>query len=229
MDPNIDDKKQSGSVHQATYRIVAYIYDLWVGFLLFPIGGWSLWRRTFVEFVSPKPGDRIVELCCGTGAVTFDLAKKEKGAYLYASDLSPDQIRVAKWKSRKKNFEVEFSIQNASSTTYKSSFFDKIIVSAAFHEMTSDLRIRILKEISRLLKPEGFFYITEPEKSKNRWVNIWLFKIVFNSWHPETKAVLEFINGKIDKELKETGFKVDEKIQEKDWYFQCLKCSKTLL
>jgi len=217
---NLDniENNQIGSVHQATYKIVAYIYDLWVWFLLFPIGGWALWRKKFVEFIDPKSGEQIAELCCGTGAITLDLANKGKETHICASDISPDQIRVAKWKAKKNNVDIEFSVQNASSTSYKSSSFDKVIISAALHEMTSSSRKSIFKEISRLLKPEGCFYVTEPEKSQNWWVNFWLFRIVFNSWHPETKAVLAFINGKIETELKETDFKVDEKIQEKAWY-----------
>jgi len=226
MDSQNNTKNHIGSVHQGTYTFVAYIYDVWVWFLLFPIGGWTLWRRKFVEFIDPQPGERIVELCCGTGAVTVDLAQQGIDSHISASDISPDQIRVAKWKARKKRINIDYSVQNASSTSYPSCSCDKVVISAALHEMNRSSRKRIFQEISRLLKPGGCFYVTEPEPSQNWWVNTWLFRIVFNAWHPETKAVVAFINSKIERELEETGFNVDKKIQEKAWYFQCVKCSK---
>jgi len=176
-----------------------------------------------VEFIDPGDEECIVELCCGTGSVTMELARRRRQSRITASDISTDQIRVARWKAGRKNLPVDYSVQNAANTSYPSSSFDKVVVSAAFHEMTAGSRKAIYQEILRLLKPGGSFLLSEPERSGNGWIDFWLYTIVFNPWHPETKTVLEVIDGRIEQEIAEAGFTLVEKKQEKNWYFTCLR------
>ncbi len=34
------------------------------------------WKRRVVELANPKPGDRALDLCCGTGDLAFALAAR---------------------------------------------------------------------------------------------------------------------------------------------------------
>jgi demethylmenaquinone methyltransferase/2-methoxy-6-polyprenyl-1,4-benzoquinol methylase len=51
------------------------------------------WKRRVVELANPKPGDRALDLCCGTGDLAFALAAR--GAVTTGLDFSPQMLDVA--------------------------------------------------------------------------------------------------------------------------------------
>ncbi|HEY1015278.1 MAG TPA: methyltransferase domain-containing protein, partial [Herpetosiphonaceae bacterium] len=62
------------------------------------LGGWlraAVWRRLGAAF---RPGDRALELGCGTGEDALWLARR--GVAVTATDVSPGMLRVAAAKAR---------------------------------------------------------------------------------------------------------------------------------
>jgi demethylmenaquinone methyltransferase / 2-methoxy-6-polyprenyl-1,4-benzoquinol methylase len=57
------------------------------------------WKRRAVEFAAVKPGDRALDLCCGTGDIAFALARH--GAEVTGLDFSKAMLEVARTRSRK--------------------------------------------------------------------------------------------------------------------------------
>jgi demethylmenaquinone methyltransferase/2-methoxy-6-polyprenyl-1,4-benzoquinol methylase len=57
------------------------------------------WKRRVVELVQIKTGDRALDLCCGTGDISFALARG--GAEVTGLDFSPQMLEVAKTRSDK--------------------------------------------------------------------------------------------------------------------------------
>lgn len=56
-------------------------------------GPWSL---DLIERVRPQPGERVLDLACGTGAVAREALKRiSPGGTLVGVDISPDMLRVA--------------------------------------------------------------------------------------------------------------------------------------
>ena len=51
------------------------------------------WKRCVVELANPRPGDRALDLCCGTGDITFALAAR--GAEVTGLDFSAAMLAVA--------------------------------------------------------------------------------------------------------------------------------------
>ena len=186
------------------YKIGAYFYDAIVFFFQLFVGGASKWRKSVIALVNPLPNNKILELCCGTGAVSVKMAKILKSK-VYASDLSPDQIKVAKWKAKVLKRNIDFSIQDASHTSYPSSFFDKVIISGALHEIKKDRRLAIYHEIKRLLKDNGTFITSEPDLPEKGWGR-YSFEFMFGKWNREHETVYELINDGLDKELEDVGF-----------------------
>ena len=60
--------------------------------------------RDLLELLSPQPGDRILDLGCGTGQLTSDIATT--GAHVLGVDRSPDMIAEARTKFPSLHFEV---------------------------------------------------------------------------------------------------------------------------
>ena len=59
------------------------------------------WKRRVAELAAVAPGDRALDLCCGTGDIAFALARR--GAETTGLDFSEQMLEVAKAESRSEN------------------------------------------------------------------------------------------------------------------------------
>jgi SAM-dependent methyltransferase len=100
-------------------------------------------------------GMRVLELGCGTGYFTRELARS--GAGIVAIDVSPELLEIAKANCSTPN--VRYEIQNAYELSYPDRVFDSIVGSSVLHHLEIK---QALQEIYRVLKPGGAIYFTEP-------------------------------------------------------------------
>ena len=73
------------------FAIVAPRYDLIND--LQSLGLHRRWKRTLVKMAGVQPGDRALDVCCGTGDVAFAL--RRSGAEVTALDFSPAMLAIA--------------------------------------------------------------------------------------------------------------------------------------
>ena len=102
-----------------------------------------------------RPGMSVLELGCGTGYFTRELACS--GANIVAVDVSPDLLEIAKANYSAPN--VRYEIQNAYELSYPDAVFDSVVGSSVLHHLEIEEAVR---EIYRVLKPGGTIYLTEP-------------------------------------------------------------------
>ena len=112
-------------------------------------------RRVKMLTAHLRPGQKVLELGCGTGFFTKSLANT--GAQVTAIDISPDLLAVARAECAAEN--VTFEVQNAYAMTYGAEVFDSVVGSSVLHHLEVDAA---LKEIQRVLKPGGLVFFTEP-------------------------------------------------------------------
>lgn len=63
-----------------------------------------LWKRNmFAAIPTDRPYDRILDLACGTGIVTFDLADRYPDAEVVGLDLSPEMLSIARDRNDRDN------------------------------------------------------------------------------------------------------------------------------
>ena len=101
------------------------------------------------------PGTSVLELGCGTGYFTRELARS--GADIIAIDVSPELLEIAGANCSAPN--VRYEIQNASALSYPGGMFDAVVGSSVLHHLEIE---EALREIYRVLKPTGTIYFTEP-------------------------------------------------------------------
>jgi trans-aconitate methyltransferase len=99
-----------------------------------------------LELLAAQPGERILDLGCGTGHLTQRIA--DTGAEVVGIDVSPDMIGQAR-----QNFpKLTFLLQNATELTFDSEF-DAIFSNAALHWMTE--ATTVAERMAAALKPGG--------------------------------------------------------------------------
>ena len=95
----------------------------------------------------------VLELACGTGQITFRLA--DKCQVWEATDFSEKMIEKAKQKDAP--FSLNFTVQDATDLSfYGDNCFDAVVISNALHIMPEPEKA--LKEIKRVLKPNGYLF-----------------------------------------------------------------------
>jgi len=110
----------------------------------------------FTEAVSLSPDDKILDLCCGQGRHSIELARRNV-RNIYALDRSHYLIQKAKIQTKKEGLCIQFREGDARKLPYSSDFFDVVLIlgnSFGYFETVQD-DMKILKEIFRVLKPWG--------------------------------------------------------------------------
>ena len=108
---------------------------------------WKL-AAAVLELLDAKPGERILDLGCGTGHLTAKIA--ETGAHVVGIDRSPEMIRQAKEKYPLLRFEV----MDAREIQLDGNF-DAVFSNAALHWIKEPERV--IAGIRKSLRPGGRF------------------------------------------------------------------------
>ncbi|MBP5857353.1 class I SAM-dependent methyltransferase [Marivibrio halodurans] len=100
-----------------------------------------------VEWLAPVPGERVLDLGCGEGALTAKLAAL--GCVVTGVDASPDQIAIARAEG------LDAHVVDGHALSFESEF-DAVFSNAALHWMKRDPGA-VVAGVARALKPGGRF------------------------------------------------------------------------
>lgn len=102
---------------------------------------------------------RVLDLGCGTGAVTLHLASR--GFTVNAVDHSPDMVAVAQAKIERANAagSVSFDVTSAGYLPFGNERFDLVTCQRVLHHIP-DVE-PVFGEVKRVLKPGGAFYLSD--------------------------------------------------------------------
>jgi demethylmenaquinone methyltransferase/2-methoxy-6-polyprenyl-1,4-benzoquinol methylase len=133
------------------FDTVSTNYDLTNAIL--SAGNATLWRYAVVKAIDPQPGERILDIACGTG--TSSAALLRSGAEVVGLDFSPGMLEQARRKHRK----VDFVEGDAMKLPFGDNEFDAVTISFGLRNV-AEPRIA-LDEMYRVLKPGGRLVICE--------------------------------------------------------------------
>ena len=120
------------------------------------------------RFSGMKKGDRILDICCGTGDQVFYYERI--GAIVAGIDLNPKMIGMAqKWQRKYGSENSYFQAADATDLPFEDLVFDFTSISLALHEIERDKRNRVISEMKRVTKKDGFlifidFQVPLPKK-----------------------------------------------------------------
>jgi ubiquinone/menaquinone biosynthesis C-methylase UbiE len=112
-------------------------------------------RKFIPEFSNMKPGDKVIDVCCGTGAQVMEYGLY--GINATGIDNSRDMIDTASRNktSRKAVKNVSFQLADAADLPFPDACFDYASVSLGLHDKEKPVRYRIVSEMKRVIKKSG--------------------------------------------------------------------------
>lgn len=114
-----------------------------------------------------KKGHKILDIGCGTGALTVKAA--QKGATVKGIDVNPSMLEISQKKADELNLEnVEFQEMGvAELDTEQDETYDVVLSGLCFSELTYDEVLYTLKEVNRILKPDGRLLVADEVLPEN--------------------------------------------------------------
>ena len=193
------DARSAALAVREMFTSIAPRYDLLNHLLSFNVDRlW--WRRTARAFahILAEPESRALDLCCGTGDMTFALLKqtRKSGAQIVGADFSHAMLHRAKLKSRDKGSSTgnaaPFWIEaDALVLPFPGQYFNLVTSAFGFRNLADyDAGLR---EIARVLKPGGqcgILDFAEPDGWMGR-----LYRIYFRQLLPRVGTLISGVSG----------------------------------
>lgn len=140
------------------------------------------WRQRAVERTELRSGDTALDICCGTGDLTLELARRvSPGGHVVGCDFSEPMLDLAREKAAARGAAgLRFEWADALSLPYDAQRFDAATVGFGVRNL-SDLD-RGLREMTRILRPSGrlvILEITQPTRPPlSTFYSLWFDRVV---------------------------------------------------
>lgn len=154
---------QESYIPALAYRWLTPLYD--------PVVRWTTRERAFkaalLEQAELRPGDRVLDLACGTATLTIAAKQKCAAAQIVGVDGDPAILEQARAKAREAGVTLDFEQALAQSTPFPESSFDVVLSSLFFHHLTRDGKLAAMREVLRVLKPGGALQVADWGRAGN--------------------------------------------------------------
>lgn len=165
-------------------------------------------REFTVKFSGANRGDNVLDVCCGTGDQLFCFAKS--GIEAVGMDIDPKMIHVAKKRKDKLGIRnISFLTGDAANIPFKDGSFSFVLVSLGLHEIEENLRDKIISEMKRVVKKDGFLIFTDFKIPLPKGLIPFVIKIVEYSFGKKRfKSYIE--NKGLPAILEKNGLRIEE-------------------
>lgn len=130
-------------------------------------------KPELIRQAAVEPGERALDLGCGTATLTLALKESCPQAEVFGLDGDARILETARRKADKAGAEIKFERGLSYEMPYGDEYFDSVISSLFFHHLTPENKQKTLAEVFRVLKPGGRLHVADWGKPAN-----FLMKIV---------------------------------------------------
>ncbi|MBU4509705.1 class I SAM-dependent methyltransferase, partial [bacterium] len=156
------------------------------------IGLWESEKIMIEKYFNPE--SQILDIGCGAGRTTIGLYRL--GYHLVEGlDLSEAMIVQARRISKELNYDIIFSVGDAACLDYNDETFSAALFSfnGIMQIPERKNRIKVLKEIKRILKPKGYFLFTTHDRdSSKEYESFWQEEKRRWALHLQDRSLHEF-------------------------------------
>jgi ubiquinone/menaquinone biosynthesis C-methylase UbiE len=185
-------------------------------------------RVCVVELSGIKVGDRVLDVCCGTGDQVFHY--EQRGAIATGIDQNPNMIELAERNRKKWRFKHStFRVANATELPFPDGYFDCASISLALHEMERDERNRAISEMKRVVKKKGVLVFVDFQVPLPRNTTGYIIRAVeFIAGRDNHRCFRDYLaQGGLRQILKENRLTPQEEAFLKNGNLQVIKASNT--
>jgi ubiquinone/menaquinone biosynthesis C-methylase UbiE len=121
----------------------------------------SLFKRRLVEQAAPEPGQRVLDLGCGTGTLALLVKERQSAAEVVGLDADPEMLDQARSKAERAGVELRLDEGFSTELPYPDGSFDLVLSTLFFHHLDLDSKRRTAREITRVLRAGGELHVAD--------------------------------------------------------------------
>lgn len=135
------------------------------------------WRDKLLKQVSPRNGEAILDVGCGTGTFAVELKRHAPGARVVGIDPDPAVLARAAAKSRRAGLEIEWRLGFADDATEFAGEFDKAVSSLVFHQVPLQEKALGIAAMLQAVHAGGEVHIADYAR-QDTWLMRQLFRTI---------------------------------------------------
>jgi ubiquinone/menaquinone biosynthesis C-methylase UbiE len=174
-------------------------------------------RRALLEQVPIRPGERVLDIGCGTGTLVVLIKQLHPDAEVIGLDPDPNALARGKRKAERSSVSVRFDQGFADALPYADAAMDRVLSSFMFHHLESGEKENALREVRRVLKPAGVFTLLDFDGPNSR-ENGFLARLIHSSHHLKDNS-----EDRILALVSQAGFLDPKKIKDGTMLFGCVR------
>ena len=114
-----------------------------------------------IEQAGLAPGQRVLDLGCGTGATTLAAKRACPGIEIVGLDPDPKALARARRKAGREGLAIDFVEGFGDALPFPDARFDRVLSSFMFHHLESEQKPAVLREVLRVLRPGGRLHLLD--------------------------------------------------------------------
>ena len=154
----VDEGQKAGLVH-GVFSSVASRYDLMND--LMSAGIHRLWKDAMMDWLAPRPGQRLLDVAGGTGDIAFRFLRRAPGAAAVVLDMTESMLLEGQRRAEAEDLgdRLDWVVGDAMALPFADAQFDVYTISFGIRNVT---RIEdALAEAFRVLRPGGRLMVLE--------------------------------------------------------------------
>lgn len=169
-----------------------------------PVLRWSMreleLKRRLIVQARIEPGQRVLDLGCGTATLTILIKQLQPGAEVVGLDGDPKILTIAEAKVVQAGVDLTLDQGLAYDMPYPDQSFDRVVSSLVIHHLTTENKRRAFTEIYRVLQPGGELHVLDFGRPHN------LYTALVSPLIRRLEEAADIVQGLLPVMLREAGF-----------------------
>jgi ubiquinone/menaquinone biosynthesis C-methylase UbiE len=124
-------------------------------------------HKRLLEQASIRPGDRVLEIGCGTANLAILAKRLNPTAEVVGIDPDPKALPRARKKAHHAGLQLEFREAFTEELPFPDGSIDKVLSAFMLHHIQADSRHTALREVHRVLRPGGSLLLADFEHGEH--------------------------------------------------------------
>ena len=160
-------------------------------------------RNKLIDELDPKNNENILEFGFGTGQNIVLAIQRNNLANFNGVNIDQKVKVIAEHKINKLGLKANLELYDGKVFPYENNSFDKVFSSLVFHQLDRETKLQCLKEIYRVLKPNGQLVIGDWGRARTILMRIAFYTVQILDGFETTN---DNVNGLLPNFIKDAGF-----------------------